>query len=607
MRVVRNRRRAVLSWLFIGLVVGLSLTLGVLQYRWIGEVSRADAERMRVSLQSALHRVSIDFNSELTAACAALLPDPYVHENPGDEKAYELRYAKWRDSGRYKGFFRRIALAAPRNGNLTFRLLDLDKGTFQDAPWPDAWQSTQTRLEARISAEPFSRPRPPGQFVEDPLVLDIPRFVFPDGPGPGFGERFRERRELRAPSAGPANRDPRRRLEMEWLLVELDPEYLGSMVVPELFKRSLGARGELDYDIEIVARNDPSQVLYPKDSARISSFADASGSLVDVSYEQLMRRGPWFRPGGGERMRAMAPGRGRWSLLVRNRAGSLGAVVERARLRNLAVTTAILLLMLAAIAMLVHTTRKAQRLAELQMEFVAGVSHELRTPLTVIRTAGHNLSAGLIHGASQIARYGALIEAESEKLRGIVEQVLRFSNAEAGRIVQTHELVSAGALIEDALRACRSVIRESECQIERKVDPDLPAILGDPTALQHALQNLLNNAAKYGRDGRWIGLTAASSTHHGKPVVEIHVADRGPGIPPNEWNSIFDPFYRGRRAVDDQIHGTGLGLSLVKRIVEAHGGVVSVTSQPGILTEFVIRIPASMESMNEFADSVNRG
>jgi signal transduction histidine kinase len=139
------------------------------------------------------------------------------------------------------------------------------------------------------------------------------------------------------------------------------------------------------------------------------------------------------------------------------------------------------------------------------------------------------------------------------------------------------------------------------------VDPDLPAILGDPTALQHALQNLVNNAAKYGRDGRWIGVTATSATYNGKPVVEFRVADRGPGIPPNELNTIFDPFYRGRRAVDDQIHGTGLGLSLVKRIVEAHGGVVSVTSQPGILTEFVIRIPASMESMNEFADSVSRG
>jgi signal transduction histidine kinase len=605
MRVLRKQRRAVLSWLFIGLVVGLSLTLGILQYRWIGEVSRADADRMRSSLDSALRRVSLDFNSELTAACSALLPDSFSKEEAGDEKAYELRYAKWRESGRYKGFFRHIALVVPKDGSLAFRMLDLNKGTFQDASWPDTWQSMKTRLEARISAEPFARPRSPGQFVEDSVVLDIPRFVFPDGPGAGFGERLRERRELRTPPARPVNRDPRRRMEMEWLLVELDPDYLGSMVIPELLKRSLGTRGELDYDLEIVARNDPSQVLYPKDSARVGSFADASGSLFDVSYEQLMRRGQWFR-GGGERMRGVAPDRGRWSLLVRNRAGSLGAVVERARLRNLAVTTAILLLMLAAIAMLVYTTRKAQRLAELQMEFVAGVSHELRTPLTVIRTAGHNLSAGLINGASQVSRYGALIEAESEKLRGIVEEVLRFSNAEAGRIIQTRELVNAATLIEDALRGCYSVIRESECEIERKVDPDLPAILGDPTALQHALQNLVNNAAKYGRDGRWIGVTATSATYNGKPVVEFRVADRGPGIPPNELNTIFDPFYRGRRAVDDQIHGTGLGLSLVKRIVEAHGGVVSVTSQPGILTEFVIRIPASMESMNEFADSVSR-
>lgn len=589
MRVPRNRPRA-LSWLFIGLVASLSLTLGFLQYRWIGEVSRADAERMRAGLQSALRRVTLDFNSELAAACSALLPDPYSTENPGDEKAYELRYAKWRDAGRFKGFFRRIALATPANGNLTLRLLDLDKGVFQDAPWPDTWQASKTRLEARLA----SRPHPPSRFAEDSLVLDIPRFLFPDGPHPRF------RWDRPAPPA--RNGAPMRRQELEWLLVEPDPDYIGATVIPQLLKHSLGARGDLDYDVEIVARNNPSHILYSRNSTPIGASADASSSLFDVSYEQLLRRGPWFRP-GAERMRAAPPFRGRWSLLVRNRAGSLGVVVERARFRNLAVTTAILLLMLSAIAMLVYTTRKAQRLAGLQMEFVAGVSHELRTPLTVIRTAGHNLSAGLISGASQVARYGALIEAESEKLQAIVEQVLRFSSAEAGRVVRIREPVNPAALIEDALRACSSALRESKCEVERNVDPHLPRVPGDPTALLHALQNLVTNAAKYGREGRWIGVAAASSTHDGKPAVEIRVADRGPGIPPDERNNIFDPFYRGRRALDGQIHGTGLGLSLVRRIVEAHGGAVSVNSRPGILTEFVMRIPASMEPMNGFTNS----
>lgn len=127
---------------------------------------------------------------------------------------------------------------------------------------------------------------------------------------------------------------------------------------------------------------------------------------------------------------------------MRHRAGSLDVLVERARRRNLAVTAAILLLMLAAIAALVQFTRRAQKLAELQMEFVAGASHELRTPLSVIRTAAHNLGGRVISNVNQVQRYGHLIKHEAEKLTGIVEQVLLFSNAKAGRVIGAREIVS---------------------------------------------------------------------------------------------------------------------------------------------------------------------
>ena len=90
-------------------------------------------------------------------------------------------------------------------------------------------------------------------------------------------------------------------------------------------------------------------------------------------------------------------------------------------------------------------------------------------------------------------------------------------------------------------------------------------------------------------------------------MVEIRVADRGPGIPHDELAHIFDAFYRGKMAVDDQIHGTGLGLSLVERIVKAHGGTVEVSSELGKGTEFIMRIPAApAEQIDEFANSVNR-
>src|SRR5258706_16336912 len=113
--------------------------------------------------------------------------------------------------------------------------------------------------------------------------------------------------------------------------------------------------------------------------------------------------------------------------------------------------------------------------------------------------------------------------------------------------------------------------------------------------MKHALQNLMENALKYGTEGsNWIGVFASLAPgKNGAAAVEIRVADRGPGIPEDEQEQIFDPFFRGRRAVEDQVHGTGLGLNLVKQIVEAHGGTIRVKSDPSKGTEFVMLIPAA--------------
>jgi signal transduction histidine kinase len=158
---------------------------------------------------------------------------------------------------------------------------------------------------------------------------------------------------------------------------------------------------------------------------------------------------------------------------------------------------------------------------------------------------------------------------------------------------QTRPL-SVEAVVEEAVRACRGTIEQFRSTVETAVEPGLPAVLGDPDALTHALQNLVSNAAKHGaKSGNWIGVFASSITEGEEPVVEIRVADHGPGIPADELERIFDPFFRGRRALEDQIHGTGLGLSLAKEVVEAHGGAIFVHSEPSRGTEFVIHIPAA--------------
>jgi signal transduction histidine kinase len=281
-------------------------------------------------------------------------------------------------------------------------------------------------------------------------------------------------------------------------------------------------------------------------------------------------------------------------MFVRHRAGSLEAVVSRTRWRNLAVTACVLLLMLASVAALIRFTRRAQRLAEMEMDFVAGVSHELRTPLTVIHTAAYNLRGAVAQNPGQVERYGALIQQESGRLKELVEQVLRFSSAKAGRVVRKFEPVSLETVIAETLASSEALIQASHCTVEKAIDHDLPPVLGDPTALKHALENLIGNAAKYGAaGGNWIGIFASATSDNGPAAVEIRVADRGSGIPKDEQRRVFDAFFRGRRAVADQVHGTGLGLNLAKKIVEAHGGTIEVKSEANQGTEFIVRIPAA--------------
>src|SRR5262249_55934941 len=110
--------------------------------------------------------------------------------------------------------------------------------------------------------------------------------------------------------------------------------------------------------------------------------------------------------------------------------------------------------------------------------------------------------------------------------------------------------------------------------------------------IRRALHNLLTNALKYGAEGRWIGVSVKRAGSAARPEVHIAVGDRGRGIEPDDLAHIFEPFFRGRFAVERQIHGSGLGLSLVARIVAAHGGHITVSSTPGQGATFTIHLPA---------------
>jgi signal transduction histidine kinase len=573
MSIGKHRRRTALSWLFVAGLFVLCGVLGVLQYRWIGEVSVAARDRLRGSLQASLIRLSLDFNTEIATACRALLPAGPGSPAPATETEVAARYTQWKKTARRGPMFRHIAIAEPRNKTLALRNLDLDSAVFETAEWPPDWAPVKARLESLLSPEARQRRGFPGPPPEDlGMLFDLPAFGVP------------------APGRPTAQFEPG---EASSLIFDLNPAYVRDGLLPELLQRHLETGGTLEYQVEVLSRQRPPLVIYQSDpGARVAPGADASVGLFDSPYDQIFRRPPG--PGG----RGRGPGRGgdsgRWQMFVRHRAGSLEAVVAQARWRNLAVTAGVLLLMMASVAALITYTRRAQKLADLQMDFVAGISHELRTPLTVIHTAAYNLRGKLAANPAQVERYGILIQQESGRLKDLVEQVLRFSGATAGRVIQNPEPLSIPRLIEETLESVKAVFQGAGCVLETHICPDLPLVMGDPMALKQALQNLLHNAAKYGAgDSRWVGVSASRTGGEAQPAVEIRVADRGPGIPADEQPHLFEPFFRGRRALQDQIHGTGLGLNLAKKIVEAHGGSIQVKSAAMKGAEFIVRLPAA--------------
>lgn len=261
----------------------------------------------------------------------------------------------------------------------------------------------------------------------------------------------------------------------------------------------------------------------------------------------------------------LGPGPPRWEVVLRHRDGPLAAVVARGRARNRLLGGASLALLALVATALVVAQRRARRLAERELAFVAGVSHDLRTPLAVIQSAASNLERGIVSGAEAVREYGSLIGRESERMAARVERALLSSSA---RGPAARESIDVRRWIEEAVEACRHRFDRGGFALRLDVPPELPSLHGDRVALGSALENLIDNALKYGPPDQTVRVRAR--VERGTLVVEVE--DEGPGIPRAERGIVFEPFRRGRRAREGAAGGSGLGLALVRRVAREHGG-----------------------------------
>jgi signal transduction histidine kinase len=594
--------RAKSSLILVGLLLILLPILAIFQYRWIGEVSAAEHDRLESSLRIASDRFAADFDAEFSRIGSAFqIRDGF----PQTAAPIRERYQTWSETNPYPRIIRAIYLlkAAPENGS-EFYKVDFLSDELQSVSLPKNWESIRDRF----------RPGPVNYSVGDHTLLAAPILRAGRQFGNRAGEEFRQRRppgSRRRPGGsdrGGPERGPRPdRGEGPdrgpgpgpggpidgAAIIELDPDVIVKELVPALRQRHFSSHDETAYRVAIIREGTQPHVLYSSAGGWTPDDIAKPDNSVDLFAGS---RPPGFvGRGRGPGPRNMLPGSligEPWQLVVKHRAGSLEYAVEQVRRRNLAMSFSILLVLGAGLITLVISSQRAHTLGRLQMEFAAGVSHELRTPLAVIRSAAHNLRSGIIRDKEHVEQYASIVQEEARRLSDMVEEVLLYSETQSGRKKYTLEPIDVTEVIDRAITNLSPAMDLEQCELTTRIDPDLPPAKADAAALTQCVQNLLSNAFKYGKNGDTTQIEVVARKDLASSEIRLSVIDRGPGIDGVDQRQLFDPFYRGRN-VGSNVPGNGLGLHLVKRIMLAHGGRVTFSPAPHGGASFTLHIPAA--------------
>jgi signal transduction histidine kinase len=597
------------SWISILAVcgfVGLLVVLGVLQYRWLSQVSEAEIERQQRRLNSDTEKFAADFNREVQAAYFNFQRGAETWKKK-DWAEFNDRYAFWQSKTAFPTLIKNV-IFVENKADAEPLVYDPAKRAFVPGEVPTEFEPLRARFTVDDSFQP--------------VYDDVPALVTP------IHESMEEpmrRVIIRERSPGGATPDIPMPLKYGYLVVILDSATLRDKVLPELVQKYFP---EGDYAVSVSDRE--KQPIFHTQNG--TTGADASAKLFDVSPENLMfytntdmmsqlnqRQNVFVRRNidsqtirseihgdgkGGlvkiEVNRGEAPktavlertdptAAGYWQMQVQHRDGSIADHAAGVRRQSLAVGFGLLTLLGTGVLLIFISAQRARSLAQRQIDFVSSVSHEFRTPLAVIYSAGENLADGVTSDPVQTSKYGELIKGEGRKLSSMVEQILEFAGANSGRSRFNIRPMSASQILSDAVQECRPLIDDQKVDLETEIDSDLPLIDADGEALSRAIQNLIVNSIKYRNGSGWIRVSA----RNGGGTVKISVEDKGIGIAKYDLPKIFEPFYRSKEVVNAQIHGNGLGLSLVKQIMDAHKGRITAESELGKGSVFAMEIPAS--------------
>jgi signal transduction histidine kinase len=311
--------------------------------------------------------------------------------------------------------------------------------------------------------------------------------------------------------------------------------------------------------IAITISDDNSQVLY-------SNAAAQNGYLLESNFDRPFSN---------------------WKAGIGLRNTNLEELARDSFLHSVGVTMLVLVFLLCGMALTIRATDREARLAQAKSNFVANVSHELKTPLSLLSLFSEILELGRVKNEEKKIEYYRIIRHESRRLNKMIDNILDFSKIEAGRKAYNLAAGDIAEVIQNVLSSYRYQITNSGFDVQTNIPASLPPVLIDRDAMAQAISNLLDNAIKYSGDVKQLSITTETI----RSELSVEIADHGIGIPRAEQAKIFEKFYRVGNGLVHDVKGSGLGLSLVKHIIEAHKGTISVDSDVGKGSVFRILLP----------------
>jgi signal transduction histidine kinase len=359
--------------------------------------------------------------------------------------------------------------------------------------------------------------------------------------------------------------------------VSFNPEYLKNVFFPEMLKEQISKKNSGDSD----SGNRLAMTIFPV-------APDASDIKPMVATAGWGEGKPEVTRKFDDVFRTMALG-------IKYQGTSIEAIGNRWVKNSFILLGFLSVMIVVGLILTRHIVNKEMALARLKSDFVSNVSHELRTPLALIRLYAETLELGRITTQEKKQEYYRIVRKESERLTGLINNILDFSRIEAGAKEYEFRETDIADLVRNTLDSYRYQIEQQGFTLKEEIDETLPAVYVDREALARALLNLVNNALKYSPEEKFLGV----KLYRENGAVKLEVEDRGIGITRREQTKIFEKFYRTGDPLVHNTKGSGLGLSLVRHITNAHGGNVTVESTPGKGSKFILSLPLNGKKVTE--------